>query len=179
MSEVYEPREDSFFLADFLEKHLRKNKKRVNFYLDMGCGSGILSKTALKFLEKEKVTASDINIDAVKVTKKIGISVICSDLFKEFGKGEKFDLITFNAPYLPKNSKEPKESAIATTGGKRGDEVSVKFLKQAFKHLNERGKIFLLISSLTPLDKIYKFNGKIVGRKKLFFEDLIILEFSR
>ena len=142
----------------------------------MGTGSGILSKTALQFLSKDQIFAVDINPLAVKEVTKLGIKAIKSDLFKEV-KG-KFDLITFNAPYLPRDSREPKSSQTATTGGKRGDEISVKFLKQAKKHLNKEGKIFLLISSLTPIGKIQEYGPKIVARKKIFMEELLILEFS-
>ena len=89
----------------------------------------------------------------------------------------KADIITFNAPYLPEDKHEPKSSRLETTGGKTGDEISLKFLKQAFNYLSHDGKIFLLISSQTPMDKIKKFNPKIVARKKIFFEELLILEF--
>ena len=45
------------------------------------------------------------------------------------------------------------------------------------KHLNKNGKILLLISSLTPFDRIKKFGVKILAKKKLpMFEELILLE---
>jgi release factor glutamine methyltransferase len=171
--EIYQPAEDSYLFENFLKKYLKKNK--INSYLDMGTGSGILSMTALKFLDKDKILAADINPDAVKFVQNKGINTIKTNLFDKI-KG-KFDLITFNAPYLPLDKREPKDSQIATTGGKRGDEVSLKFLKQAKKHLEENGRILLLISSLTPMDKLKKFNPKVVARQKVFMEDLIILEF--
>jgi methylase of polypeptide subunit release factors len=46
--------------------------------------------------------------------------------------------------------REDKESALATTGGKQGDELILKFLKQAQKHLTKKGIILLVLSSLTP-----------------------------
>jgi release factor glutamine methyltransferase len=171
--EVYKPAEDSYLFSDFLKKYLSKHK--ISSYLDIGTGSGILPKTALEFLNSDQILAVDINPLAVKEAKKQGLKVIKSDLFKNV-KG-KFDLITFNAPYLPRDSREPKSSQVATTGGERGDEISLKFLKQAKKHLKKNGKVFLLISSLTPLDRINEFRPKIVARKKIFFEKLLILEF--
>ena len=142
----------------------------------MGTGSGILSEAASKFLDKENILAADINPEAVKLLKKKEFNCIKTNLFSKIKN--KFDLITFNAPYLPLDPREPKDSQLATTGGERGDEISLKFLKQAKKHLNENGKIFLLISSLTPLDKIKKFKYKIVAKKKIFMEELLILEFN-
>jgi release factor glutamine methyltransferase len=172
--EIYQPAEDSYFFSELLEGYLSKHK--ISSYLDMGTGSGILSKTALKSLSKDQVLAVDINQTAVKEAKKQGLKAIKSNLFEEV-KG-KFDLITFNAPYLPRDSREPKDSQIATTGGKRGDEISLRFLKQAKKHLTKTGKILLLISSLTPLEKIKEFKPKTLAKKKIFMEELLILEFS-
>ena len=172
--EIYEPAEDSFLFADFLKKYFPKNK--INSYLDMGTGSGILSETASRFINKKSILAADINPNAIKLLKQKEFNAIKTDLFSNVK--ENFDLITFNAPYLPEDKREPKSSQIVTTGGKNGDEISVKFLEQAKKHLNENGRIFLLISSLTPIDKIKKFKPKLVARKKIFMEKLLVFEFS-
>jgi len=172
MTEIYQPAEDSYFFSKFLKKYLSKNK--INSYLDMGTGSGILSEIASKFLDKKNILAADINPDAIKIIKQKGFKTIKTNLFSKITG--KFDLITFNAPYLPRDKREPKDSQLATTGGKCGDEIAVKFLKQAKKYLNKNGKIFLLISSLTPIDKLNKFNLKIVAKKKIFMEELLILQ---
>ena len=172
---IYQPAEDSYFFADFIKKYLKKNK--INSYLDIGTGSGILAETASKFLNKKNILTVDINPEAVKLLNQKKFKAIKSNLFEKVKT--KFDLITFNAPYLPFDEREPKESQVATTGGKKGDEISLKFLKQAKKHLKKNGKILLLISSLTPINKIQKLNPKIVARKKLFFEQLLILEFKK
>lgn len=172
--EIYQPSDDSHLFANFLQKYFKSHK--TDSYLDMGTGSGILAKTALKFIPPKNILAADINPDAIKALQSEKFQTIQSDLFKNIPN--KFDLITFNAPYLPLDLREPKSSRLATTGGKRGDEISIKFLKQAKQHLNPKGKIFLLISSLTPMDRLEKFNPKMVAKKKVFAEDLIILEFD-
>lgn len=181
---IYKPEQDSFFFADFLKKYfskLKKPQKQKIKYLDMGTGSGILSKIALNSeIPIENILAIDINQQAVDHVKKtLKIKSIKSDLFKNPKlKNQKFDIITFNAPYLPEDKREPKQSQTATTGGKNGDEASLKFIKQAKKHLSPKAKIFLLISSLTPLKRIKKFNPKTISKKKIFFEELFILEFD-
>jgi HemK-related putative methylase len=176
--EIYQPSEDSYLFADFLKKYLSNKKNKPLKTLDMGTGSGILAKTTSKFISPENITAADINPDVIKNLKKEKFKTIQSNLFKEIPK-EKFDLILFNAPYLPRDPREPKDSQIATTGGKHGDEIPLKFLKQAKSHLKKSGKTFLLISSLTPIDKIKKYwPYKIVAKKKLFMEEIIILEFK-
>ena len=173
--EIYQPSDDSYLFVDFLKKYFKAHK--VNSYLDMGTASGILAKTSTKFLSPNSILAADINPDAIKALQNESFQAIQSDLFKNIP--DKFDLITFNAPYLPLDKREPKSSQLATTGGKEGDEISIKFLKQAKQHLNPKGKIFLLVSSLTPMDKIKKLlSYKIVARKKIFMEELLILEFK-
>ena len=172
--EIYEPAEDSYFFADFLNKFIKKNK--INSYLDMGTGSGILSEEVSKFLDKKDILAIDINQESINFLKQKNFNAIKSNLFLKVK--DKFDLITFNAPYLPRDLREPKSSQVVTTGGKLGDEISLRFLKQAKKHLNKNGKIFLLVSSLTPMYEIEKFKPTIVAKKKLFMEELLILEFN-
>jgi release factor glutamine methyltransferase len=176
-TQIYQPAEDSFFFADTLKEYLKTNE--ISSYLDMGTGSGILAETAEKAgIKKQDILTADINPQAIKQLKKKGFKSIQTDLFSKIPSAKKFDLITFNAPYLPQDPREPKDSQIATTGGKKGDEISLKFLAQAKKHLAPKGKILLLISSLTPQDKIKQFNPKTIARKKIFFEELLILEIS-
>ena len=89
-----------------------------------------------------------------------------------------FDLIIFNPPYLPKDEREDEESALSTTGGVKGYEVTEKFLKEVRDHLNPKGKILLLFSSLTDKEKVDAlmeqngFNFKILESRKIMFEVL-------
>ena len=167
---IYEPREDSFLL----QKNIKKFVKLDGKVLDVGTGSGIQAEEARKYCEY--VTAVDINPEVIAYCKKKfdNIKIVESDLFSNVTG--KFDLITFNAPYLPEDDREPTDSRVATTGGKNGDEISVRFLTEAKKHLNENGKIFLLVSSLTPMDKINEFKPVVVSKTGIFGEELIILE---
>jgi release factor glutamine methyltransferase len=145
----------------------------------MGTGSGILSEAAKNCGVKEKgILAVDIDKESVEYVKKKGFNAIESDLFSKL-KGKKFDIISFNAPYLPADKYDKKSNAKAIAGGKKGDEISVRFLSEAKEHLNAGGKIFLLISSMTPRNKIDAFSPKEVARMKLeMFEELVILEFD-
>lgn len=165
---IYEPREDSFLLQKYVKKYA---KGKV---LDMGTGSGIL---AITVLEKTKdVLAVDINSKVIKLLKKKGINAKVSNLFSKV-KG-KFDLIIFNPPYLPEDKREPKDSASATTGGKKGYEIIERFLKQAKKFLKKDGKILIVFSSLTgdveEMIKKYDYKFKKLEEKKLFFEKLYV-----
>lgn len=167
---IYAPREDSFLLAEAVKKY-SKNKK----VLDIGTGSGFLAKVSLNAGAKS-VLASDINNEAVIYAKNQGINAIQSDLFSNIK--DKFDLIIFNPPYLPIDPNEDKESGMITTGGPKGDEVILKFLSQAHEYLNEKGRILIVLSSLTPKNRIknilkkFSLSYKVILSKNLFMETL-------
>lgn len=170
MKEVYSPAEDSFFLSEILEKEILKlsDKKSDIKILEIGCGSGIqLQAMQRAGIKKENIFSCDINSVAVRHCRKLGFNSVKSNLFEKI-KG-KFDIITFNPPYLPE-SKFDKEKD--TTGGKQGGEVINKFLRQAKSHLIKNGKIFLLTSSLTKGINFLDYKKRLLGKKKLFFEEL-------
>ena len=180
MSKIYQPAEDSFLLANILKKEipfLLKKDKNIKF-LEVGSGSGILLETAKQLgIKNEHITGVDINQEAVQHCKSLGFNCIYSNLFENVGGI--FDLIIFNPPYLPKDRREPKESQLATTGGDNGGEIINRFLKQAGNYLEENGKIFLLISSLTKGIDFGDYHKKILGKEKLFFEHLCVFEISK
>ncbi|MEK6834834.1 MAG: HemK2/MTQ2 family protein methyltransferase [Nanoarchaeota archaeon] len=165
---IYEPDEDSFLLAKYVEKYAHSK------VLDVGTGSGIQAETALKFTKD--VLAVDIDKEAVNFVKKKGIKTKISNLFKNV-KG-KFDLIIFNPPYLPDEKLEDKKSKIITTGGKHGYEILERFFSQVNNYLNKNGKILIVFSSLTNRNKIdniikkNKLKFKLLEEKKVFFESL-------
>jgi len=169
---IYQPSDDSHLLEKQVKK-LARNKS----VLDVGSGSGIQALSALN-AGASSVSASDIDSASILHLKKLNkkIRVIKSDLFDNIK--DKYDLIVFNPPYLPEDKNEDKESALATTGGKKGDEIILRFLKQAKSHLNKNGIILLLLSSLTPRDKILSLLSKnkmkhiVLSEEKLFMESL-------
>ncbi len=169
MTEIYSPAEDSYLLSETLKKEI-KNKDII--FLEIGIGSGIQLKTA-KEIGIKKILGVDVNPKAVKYCSSLGFECIESDLFQNI-KG-KYDLIIFNPPYLPENK---YDKGIDTTGGKKGGEIINKFLKQAKKHLNENGRIFLLTSSLTKGINWLGYKKKLLSKKKIFFEELYVWELS-
>ncbi len=173
---IYEPAEDSYLL----EKEVERFSKGKSF-LDMGSGSGIQSLAAKKAGAKS-ILAVDVNPEVISYLKKNKIPCQQSDLFEKIN-GE-FDLIAFNPPYLPEDEREDSESRIITSGGKKGDEIILRFLEQAVKHLEKNGIILLLVSSLTPQKKIgallkkLRLRKKIIAEEKLFMEELEVWKIS-
>jgi len=170
---IYEPLEDSFLL----KKHIKDYAKGK--VLDLGTGSCIQAEEALKYTKD--VVAADINPEAVELAKEKGIKAKVSDLFSNI-KG-KFDLIIFNPPYLPFDVREPQDSQLHTTGGRKGHELTEKFLSEAQKFLKKDGKILLVYSSLTykmpSLIKQYDFMFKILEQRKFEFETISVAILSR
>jgi len=97
-------------LLDFISEKELQNKS----FLELGCGSGIISLLASK--KGAKVTASDINKTALdyleKASKENYLKVACvySNLFENLQE-KHFDLIIINPPYYPKKPKNTKEEA--------------------------------------------------------------------
>ncbi len=175
---MYSPKEDSYLLSSGLKKYLLGKDKSMKI-LDMGSGSGIQAETCIS-LGFRNVLCADIDREVISYLKNKKFKVVESDLFSNMNEKEKFDLIVFNPPYLPENKYDKEKD---TTGGKKGYEVIIRFLKQAKPHLSKKGKILLLFSSLSK-PRIIKKNGKILGydyklldKKRIFFEELFVYEF--
>jgi len=175
---IYKPEEDSYLLQESLITYLKDKSKSISI-LDMGSGSGIQAKTC-KSLKFKNIQTADINLEAIKHLRKQKLISLHSDLFSNIK--DKFDLIIFNPPYLPDDKREPKESKLFTTAGKKGNEIIIEFLKQAKTHLKSNASILLLFSTLskpkTILSKAKQLNYqyKKLNSKKLFFEELFVYE---
>lgn len=177
---IYAPSEDSFLMSRILEKKLPEmlNKNPNLKFLEIGSGSGINLETAKKVgVKSENIFSCDIDKESVLHCKNLGFNCIHSNLFEKI-PNLKFDLIIFNPPYLSEDKREPKNSRTATTGGKKGNELSIKFLKQAKNFLSKNGKIFLITSSLEENVDFKKlgYKAKEIDSEKLFFEKLSVWE---
>jgi len=183
--EVYEPAEDTFLLADYLARIV----KETDTVLDMGTGCGILAVIAAK--KALKVVATDLNphaVECVRLNIKINnvsskVNVRLGDIFIPLQKTEKFDLIIFNAPYLPSEPNEGKTLIErAWAGGHRGRQVIDRFIDEAPQYLKEDGRILLAQSTLANIEKtITKFSKagletSVVAEKKFPFETIVVVQ---
>jgi len=175
----YSPAEDSYLMSRILKEqipHLIKQNPNAKL-LEIGAGSGIHLQTVLNLgIKLENIFSSDIDKRAVSHCNVLGFNCIHSDLFENIRN--KYDIIVFNPPYLPEDSRETGDSKIATTGGKKGNEIILRFLQQAKNYLNKNGRIFLITSSLSgDIDfKSLGYDAKEIGCEKLFFERLCVWE---
>jgi release factor glutamine methyltransferase len=97
-------------LLDFIKILQLQNKT----FLELGCGSGIISIYAAK--KEAIVTATDINKTALEFLEKsatnnnVAITITESNLFEKL-QNKAFDYIIINPPYYPKSPKSIKEYA--------------------------------------------------------------------
>lgn len=179
---IYSPAEDSYLMSRILKEQLPEllEENPDLRFLEIGTGSGIHLETAKTLGVKEQnIFSSDINPKSVEHCNLLGFNCIQSDLFEKIPK-QKFNLIIFNPPYLPEDKREPKNSQLATTAGKKGNEIILRFLKQAKNYLEKEGKIFLITSSLGKDINFEKlgYSAKEIGCERLFFERLCVWELS-
>lgn len=105
---VLVPRQETELMIDFIEKYYAKNP-RPKRILDLCTGSGVIAITLEKIYESDTY-ASDISLEALEVAKinaknlNSNVHFIHSDLFDSI-EG-KFDLITINPPYVPRERKQ-------------------------------------------------------------------------
>ena len=155
MKEIYEPREDTFMI----EKEVKR--LATGKVLDMGTGTGVLAIEASQ--KADYVIGCDINRAALDYAKKKAetmsldnVKFVYSDLFSYFKENpEKFDLIIFNPPYLPEQEGEEEEVRLQVSGGKKGYELLERFFAEVSDYLEVDGKILVLFSTLTGVDKIH------------------------
>jgi len=178
---MYFPEEDSYLL----EKVVKDVVEPGMIVCDMGTGSGIQAFAAADSGARI-VLAVDIDTEAldhimrlIQERKYPTIRTRHSDLFCEFSDNELFDLIIFNAPYLPDEKKDPD---VALDGGKEGHELITRFLEQAKNYLQEKGSILLLFSTKTGLANAMQSiseNGFLAEEKAyegMFFEGLYVYQ---
>jgi release factor glutamine methyltransferase len=166
--EYYCPAEDTLFFAN----HIQNEKGKYG--LDIGTGSGYLANILLPNFEV--VVATDIIFGATKKAHNLIQNCICCNSADPLAM--KFDLVICNMPYLP------SEEIIDPTvdGLNEGLIVPLQIIKSAKNVIKKGGKMLYLTSSLANHKKLLEeteslgFYTKIVATKKMFFEELILVE---
>jgi len=124
------------------------------------------------------------NADLNNVADKI--EVRHGNLFESIKQNEQFDIILFNAPYLPSEKWEEHDlEAKAWAGGKNGRKIIDPFIREAPKHLRKNGRILLVQSTLSNMNQSLRMlveeglAAKVIAEKKADFETIVIIEAKR
>jgi HemK-related putative methylase len=139
-SGVYEPEDDSYLMMG-----IEEIRGRV---LEIGCGTGIVG---LSYADAgAKVTMVDSSEKATLCARLnalrngISVNVVRTDLFE--GIRGRFDYCIFNPPYLPTGSPDDH----SWTGGKAGNEITIRFLS-GFNKFSKYA--FYIESTLSPINR--------------------------
>lgn len=116
-----------------VETVIEENKDFPGSVLDLGCGYGPIGITIAKLLNKSNVTMSDVNERSLELcdmnAKENNVDgrtkIIKSSAFENIN--DKYDIIVTNPPI------------------RAGKDVVFSFYEGAFEHLNEGGKLYVVI----------------------------------
>ncbi len=171
-NDEYPPSEDTFFLADYINC-LPCGKMA----LDVGSGSGYITKMLYKTFDI--VVGTDINFNVLKnqsYTYRTENLVCCSGSDAIYAK---FDLIVCNPPYLATD----KITYLATDGGLDGLVVPSIILDSVSYNVANGGRFVFISTILSDYKGLMQHaldagfdDAHIVSRKKLFFEELLLIE---
>jgi release factor glutamine methyltransferase len=171
--DVYNPSDDSYLLLKVVEV------SPDGSLLEVGTGTGLVAVHAAKL--GAKVTAVDINPHAVDCAKRnaarnnVRLEIVHGDLFDKIPGS--FDVIAFNPPYLPGKATSTTWIEKAWSGGEEGSEVAVRFLRDAWRHLNPGGRIYIILSSVGGLMSVLKaakerYSAEMLIEQHMFFESI-------
>ena len=178
---VYPPSEDTYLLLDAVDF------KAEDSVLDIGCGAGL--GTVFAASKASSVVGIDVSLEAVRnTTENIRrnnqgghVEVFQSDLLSAISIKSKFSLIMFNPPYLPADDSTTTMDRTLI-GGEQGSELTQIFVRQASQHLRDRGRLFLVVSSLANTSAVVKtledsgFHIECVAERSLFFEKIQVIK---
>ncbi len=146
------PRPDTETLVEEII-NICNNRTGLNI-LDIGTGSGAITISLAKYLNKSHVVSADISDIALEIASKNAISnnvderidFVKSDVFSNVPQENKFDLIVSNPPYIRKADIEGLDRQVkdfepynALEGGEDGLDFYRKITKESKDFLKNKG----------------------------------------
>ena len=174
-----------FFSTQLLLQYIGKLPLQKKKFLELGCGSGLISIVAAK--KGAIVTATDINPIAIEFLKtnsmqnKVCPQIILSDLFRNIPK-QQFDIIAINPPYYKKQPLLAKDYAWFC--GENGEYFSALFATLA-DYVHAGSEILMVLFNGCDMEMINEFAGAnnftlhCVQSKKNMLEESFIFKIEK
>lgn len=168
------PRPDTETLVEELV-NICNNKTGLNI-LDIGTGSGAITVSLAKYLDKSHIVSVDISDIALEIAAKNAISnkvderidFIKSDVFSNVSKEQKFDIIVSNPPYIRKEDIKGLDRQVkdfepynALEGGEDGLDFYRKITEESRDFLKKNGMLAYEVGhdQSSDVSKIMQQNG--------------------
>lgn len=151
-SDVFPPQ--MTFSTNILLAFVKKLDLQYKTFLELGCGSGIISLLAAK--KGADVTASDVNQIALDFLEtnasknNLKLKITSSDLFDNL-QNQTFDYIIINPPYYPKKPKNINEHAWFCG---ENFEYFEKLFRQLPNHMTVQTNCCMILSQDCDIKKI-------------------------
>lgn len=152
---VFEPRSDTWLLANVVRE---QDAVRGAEVLELGTGSGAIAVSAAK-AGAERVTVVDVSHRALATAwlnaRINGVRVIPrhGDLFEPV-RGDRFDIVVSNPPYLPSDEIPTRGASRAWQGGgKDGRSIIERICANVASHLKPGGSVLLVHSSVNGVSR--------------------------
>lgn len=175
-----------FFSSSYFYEFLSNKTLAGKAFLEIGCGSGILSLLALR--KGAQVTAVDVDPKAVENTslnfqrnfngRWAGFRVLQSDVFSALGD-DVFDMIIINPPYYFR--KVDVDAQLAWYCGENG-EYFEKLFSALGKHAHASTQVYMILAENAEIQRIkdmgtlHGIDFMTVDQRKIRFETSYIFQ---
>lgn len=191
------PRPDTETLVEEIIELCKNKNEEINI-VDIGTGSGAITVSLAKYIENSRIISLDISdiplevgkINAVNNGVDDKIEFIKSDVFSGIkNRGEKFDIIVSNPPYIPKKDIETLHTQVkdyepynALEGGEDGLDFYRQITEESIQYLKQNGILAYEVGhdQAEDVSKIMKHHGydKIYTKKDIQGIDRVVIGFK-